>query len=194
MVDNGSSDGTAAVAAASAAGLDGLAVRIVTETRPGRAAAKNKGARVARGDLLLFMDADSRMAPDLLAAVRARWSAGERAASIRVVADSSDPLDRGFFALMELGKTRFGIRAQMAWCARDLFGRVGGFDERMWIGEDRDLLVRVARARVAVGHLTESRIYTSPRRLRTLPLRLAVLTTFARWALAHAGIGREWRY
>lgn len=194
VVDNGSVDGTAEAVRAFMAQEPRLAVRLVTEPAPGRARAKNRGARVARGRWLIFLDADSRMAPDLVERVVARGGGGCLAGSIAVVADSSDWLDRGFFALMELGKRLFHIRAQMFYCDRALFERFGGFDERLHLAEDREFLRRLQRAGVAVCHLTESWIATSPRRLHRLPLRLALLTTFVRWALAHVGIGRRWRY
>jgi GT2 family glycosyltransferase len=167
---------------------------LVDEPVPGLAAAKNRGAGYARGRWLIFLDADSRMVPDLVERVMARVRMGYPAGSIAVVADSGDWMDRGFFALMELGKRLFRIRAQMFYCSRDLFERVGRFDENLRLAEDSDLLSRLERAGVPICYVAESWIATSPRRLHSLPLRLGMLTTFARWALAHGGIGRRWRY
>jgi len=194
VVNNGSIDATAEVVRTFMVEQPGLAVRLLDEPRPGLARAKNQGANAARGEWLIFLDADSRMAPDLVAAVVRRGQQGYPAGSIAVVADSGDWLDRGFFALMEFGKRRFGIHAQMFYCARSLFQQVGGFAEDLQLAEDRELLCRLERAGVAVCHVTESYIATSPRRLHSRPLRLGVLTTFARWALAHGGVGRRWRY
>jgi glycosyltransferase involved in cell wall biosynthesis len=194
VVDNGSTDGTAAVVRAFAAAHPRLAVRLVAEPVAGLARAKNRGAAAARGRYLLFLDADSRLAPDLVARVMARVAAGYPAGGIAVVADSADLLDRGFFGLMEFGKRLFRIHAQMFYCARDLFAGHGGFDEGLQLAEDSEFLGRLARAGVPLCHVTESRIATSPRRLRRLPLRLAMVTMLVRWALAHAGVGRRWRY
>jgi glycosyltransferase involved in cell wall biosynthesis len=194
VVDNGSVDATAAAVRAFAAATPGLALRLVDEPLPGLARAKNRAAAAARGRWLIFLDADSRLAPDLVERVLARGRRGEAAGSIAVLADSGDWLDRGFFALMEVGKRLFGVRAQMFYCSRELFERFGGFDERLHLAEDSDFLGRLRRAGVPVCHLAESRISTSPRRLHGLPLRLGLPLTFARWALAHAGIGRRWRY
>ena len=47
---------------------------------------------------------------------------------------------------------------------------------------------------VPLGHISDQAIATSPRRLRNLPLRMAMVTTLARWALGHAGVGRSWPY
>lgn len=194
VVDNGSRDGTAQVVEAFAARHPELRVRLVTEPVRGRGRAKNAGVRAARGLWLVFLDADSAASPGLVHAVLRRAQAGFPAGSIRVVADSQDPLDRGFFALLEFGKQRFGIRAQMFYCRRDLFERLGGFREDLEIAEDLEFLRRVQAAGVSTCHVTEAHIATSCRRLRALPLRLGMLHTFCRWALAHVGIGRRWPY
>lgn len=57
VVDGGSADGTARVAA------ECPRARYVTSTR-GRASQMNVGARTARGDVLLFLHADTRLPPD----------------------------------------------------------------------------------------------------------------------------------
>ena len=194
VVANGSTDRTNRVVRAFAEAHPELAVRLIADPVRGIARSKNRGARIARGELLLFFDAASRMAPDLVGRVIERARAGQPAGDIRLVADSADPLDRAFFGLIEFGKRLFSIRANMLYCARDLFERFGGFDERLRHAEDRDLLLRLQRAGIAVGHLDESFIATSPRRLRRLPFRLGTLTTLGRWTLGHLGIGRRWPY
>jgi glycosyltransferase involved in cell wall biosynthesis len=59
VVDNGSSDGSAAVAAGY-----GPAVAVVAEPRPGIGAARNAAVAAARGDFLAFLDADDLWQPD----------------------------------------------------------------------------------------------------------------------------------
>src|SRR5438552_9658472 len=104
VVDNGSTDATREVVQAFMAGEPHLAVQLVDEPVHGVARAKNRGASVARGRWLIFLDADSRMAPHLVErVVAARGRQGYRAGSIRVVADSQDVLDRAFFGLIEFG-------------------------------------------------------------------------------------------
>ena len=193
VVDNGSTDATAA-AAQTAAGETALQLRVVYEASPGISRAKNHGARVARGRILLFMDADSRATANLVESVVARSRSGSRAGSIRVVADSRDLLDRAFFGLMEWGKQLFQIRAQMFFCERDLFLAAGGLSEVLQLAEDREFLVRLQRRGIDLCHVDEAAIRTSPRRLRSLPFRLGMVTTFVRWALANFGVGRRWRY
>src|SRR3989440_6505820 len=146
VVDNGSTDGTREVVQAFMAGEPHLAVRLVDEPAHGVARAKNRGASVARGCWLIFLDADSRMAPHLVERVVARGRRDYRAGSIRVVADSQDVLDRAFFGLIEFGKVLFGLRAQMLYCERELFLQCGGFNEHLRLAGDLELLARLERA------------------------------------------------
>jgi cellulose synthase/poly-beta-1,6-N-acetylglucosamine synthase-like glycosyltransferase len=69
VVDNGSSDATADIARRFAQRLP--ACRVVEGGRRGHAAPRNDGARVARGELLAYCDADDVVAPGWLRALAA---------------------------------------------------------------------------------------------------------------------------
>ena len=194
VVANGCSDLTSEVVVCYAATNPHLSVRLIEEPESGVSRAKNLGAATARGDVLIFLDADSRMAADLAERILERTGRGERAASIRMIADSGDLLDRGFFNLIEYGKRLVRVRANMLYCTRAIFLSASGFNEDLHHAEDLDLLSRLKRRGVGVGHVTESWIATSPRRLRRLPCRLGVVTTLGRWGLGSFGIGRRWSY
>src|SRR5262245_11340366 len=58
VVDDRSTDGTAAIAASHGARV------LANPSGRGPAAARNAGAKVARGDVLLFVDADVEVQPD----------------------------------------------------------------------------------------------------------------------------------
>jgi glycosyltransferase involved in cell wall biosynthesis len=194
VVVNGATDRTAEVVRVARERFPRLEIRVVDDPLPGVARAKNIGARLANGDLLVFLDADSRMAPDLVERIIAAYEAGHRAGSVRITADDGDLLDRGFYGLIEFGKGLFGIHANMLYCDRAAFEAVGGFDESLHQAEDRDLLVRLGRAGLRLGRITESVIYTSPRRLHEGPFRIGLLRVFARWTLGHLGIWRRRPY
>jgi glycosyltransferase involved in cell wall biosynthesis len=197
VVSNGSTDGTDEVArtiGSELAANGGPRVTVLRSEAAGISLAKNLGVAAARGARLVFMDADSRMSPTLLATVEARASGGEEAASIRIVADGDDPIDHAFFWVIENGKRLVRTRANMFWCQRALFERLDGFDETLHHAEDLDLLLRARRSGVRVGHIHGEWIATSPRRLHRGPLRLGMFTMLGRWALGSAGIGRRWPY
>lgn len=67
VVDDGSTDATREVAGQ-------FAVRLVCQPKRGPAAARNLGARGARGDLLLFTDADCVPAPDWIAKMQSPFA------------------------------------------------------------------------------------------------------------------------
>jgi glycosyltransferase involved in cell wall biosynthesis len=194
VVENGSNDGTATAALQKLSTVPDLRDAVVSEPVASIPGAKNRGAHEATAPILIFLDADSRAAPDLAERVLEWVGRGYPAGSIRIVADSADPIDRGFFALIDWGKGLFNIHANMLYCDRELFLRSGGFGESIHLAEDLEFLVRLERQGVRVCHVSDSFIATSPRRLRELPLRLGMVKTFGRWALAHVGIGRRWRY
>lgn len=68
VVDNGSRDASAAVAAAAGA-------RVVSEPRPGIAAAASRGYDAARGEVIARCDADSVLPSDWIARIAARMAA-----------------------------------------------------------------------------------------------------------------------
>ncbi|MBM4457876.1 MAG: glycosyltransferase [Chloroflexi bacterium] len=67
VIDDGSTDETAAIAAAAG-------VRVIGQARAGPAAARNRGAADAAGDLLLFTDADCAPVRGWLAALHAAFT------------------------------------------------------------------------------------------------------------------------
>jgi glycosyltransferase involved in cell wall biosynthesis len=198
VVDNASTDSTPDLVLA-LVGAGAIPITLVAEPEPGVGRAKNRGAAAARGDVLIFLDADSRMDPKLASDIARAHANGMLAGSIRVYADSENLIDRGFFALMEVGKVWFEVRGQMLYCDRDLFLAAGGFRPDLHLAEDLEFLRRLRtemdrRGLPRIGHVRSSGIATSPRRLHSRPLRLGMLVMFARWALAFAGIGRTRAY
>ena len=194
VVNNGSTDETSQVVRRLLPTLP-IPVQLIDVPWRGRSRAKNLGAEHAHGTILVFLDADSALAPHLVPSIVAAVHAGYPAGSIAVLADeTSDPLDRAFFRLIEFGKRQFAIYAQMLFCTRACFLSHRGFDARLELAEDREILVRLQRSGVPLCHLTTTWIVTSPRRLHRWPLHLGMVAMFARWALGHIGIGRSWRY
>ena len=122
VVDGGSTDGSALLAAS-------LADRVLGTER-GRAIQMNRGARWARGDVLLFLHADTSLperAPQLIleemARTRCRWGRFD----VRI--DSTRWLLRIVGALMNLRSRLTGICTgdQAIFVSRQLFLGVGGF-------------------------------------------------------------------
>jgi glycosyltransferase involved in cell wall biosynthesis len=144
VVDNGSSDGTAKRARREGA-------RVV-ETPAGRPRARNAGARAATAPLLVFLDADCVPVSGWLAAMERCLAGAELAGGpVRVTASSAPSAVERFEAAWRLRQER--TIAEDGWSGsgnlgirREVFERLGGFDERYrHAAEDVDLCLR-ARA------------------------------------------------
>ena len=123
VVDGGSDDPTAAIAAP-------RADRVVTAAR-GRARQMNAGARLASGDVLWFLHADSRVPPDAAAAVIEACATGCAWGRFDVRLSGKQALLRVIERLMNLRSRLTGIATgdQGIFVTQAAFEAVGGFPE-----------------------------------------------------------------
>ena len=193
VVDNNSEDETAAVAR-------GKGATVVHEPVQGIGRARNTGARHAEGDTLVFIDADVIAPPTLLQAIHTAMS---------------DPSCVGGGVDVDYRPQRLSIRLYLrAWrllarltgmvqgaaqfCRKGVFEKVGGYDEKAWIGEDVDFywrLKRFAKAEHGAARFIRSpRVRPSCRRFDKWPVwRILIWTNplfialFRRWKAAWGG-------
>jgi len=152
IVDDGSTDQTAAVVAAF-----GDAVRYIRQDHAGVCAARNRGVNESLGELVAFLDADDTWEPANLEKQIARFETdeeiglvhcgmrefdGETGETTRFYMDGAEHGVADNLLLWE-GATIAGPGAITV--SRKAFDRVGGFDTRMKVGEDWDFCYRVAR-------------------------------------------------
>jgi glycosyltransferase involved in cell wall biosynthesis len=145
VVDDGSTDGGAAVAEARAGAL-GLALTLVRQPNQGPAVARNRGLERARGTFVTFLDADDRMTPDRLAFGLAHLDAHPEADG--VVGTHVNVVDAGVTPPAWLAELPDPAQAPhylvMTLLARaTVFDRVGGFDPSYaYAGEDTEWYLR----------------------------------------------------
>ncbi len=176
VADGGSTDTTCAIAAGSA--------DIVRSAPRGRAAQMNAGAAHARGEILLFLHADT-LVPDgfaraVIAACREPGVIGGR---FDVNLEPASPLIRLTGALMNRRSRLTGISTgdQAMFIRRDVFERLGGY-ANLPLMEDVELSHRMKRAgRIAC---LRQRVTTSARRwqkdgvVRTILLMWSLRTLY----------------
>ncbi len=148
VVDDGSTDDTAARAEA----MD--RVRVIHAAHRGAAAARNRGAQAARGDILLFTDADCEPTENWIAEMLAPFSdptvvgakgcyrTRQRALVARFVQCEYEEK----YARMEAAPAIDFVDTYSAAYRRDAFLRSGGFDEAFPSAtvEDQELSFRLA--------------------------------------------------
>ncbi len=131
----------------------------------GRGKQMNAGARLAGGDVLLFLHADTELPPDALPRIQSVMSdAGCMGGSF----DLGIRSDRTCFRLIECAAnvrsriTRVPYGDQAIFLRRDFFLDLGGFHE-LPLMEDVDLMRRVRRSGARI-EIIDEKVKTSPRR------------------------------
>ncbi len=172
VVDDGSTDDSAAVARQAGASL------IRTPHRMGPAAARNRGAALAKGGLIVFIDSDVCVHPDTLRRIHSRF-AGDTTLDALIGSYDDEPDSPGLVSqyknlLHHFVHQHSHKNASTFWTGcgairREIFLRMGGFDE---------CYVRPCIEDIALGH-----------RLRRAGYRIELDSTIQvkhlkRWSLA----------
>lgn len=163
VVDDGSSDETAAVVEAVA--TEDARVRLLRQTNRGVAAARNRGILEARGNLIAILDADDLWHPTKIAkqvtALRQRgaevglvytWYREIDGAGRILSSPSQPPYEGDVYAPLVLSNFLGG--GSTALMRRACLREVGGFDSRFQGPEDTELFLRIAE-RYDIGLVPE---------------------------------------
>ena len=160
VVDDASTDATTAIAEAAGARVIHVDYRQIARTR-------NAGAKVAGGETLIFVDADTVIDEKVVKATLRALTSGAVGGGASLRFDGRIP----WHGRMLIGLVRGGMRAARlaAGCyvfsRRAAFEAVGGFDEKLFAGEELALSRALAKqGRVVI--LRES-VLSSGRKLRT---------------------------
>lgn len=175
VIDGGSHDNTVEVARPLADLLD--------VARRGRAAQMNAGATFARGDVLLFLHADTRLPPEFTELIRNALADRNRVwGRFNARINSPNPILWVVSRMMDVRSHCSGIATgdQALFVRRSAFDRIGGFPE-IPLMEDIAFSKALKRlswpARICVPVVTSSRRWESHGILRTI-----VLMWSLRWA------------
>jgi len=139
VADNASTDATARIAREHGCRVAGVEKRVI-------AAARNGGAAIAQGEILSFIDADSRIHPETfneIARVLATGRIVAGATGVRFDRWSAGLAATYLLALPLVWLAR--IDAGVVFCRRADFETIGGYDESRLYAEDVDFLWRLRR-------------------------------------------------
>ena len=139
-VDDDSTDSTAEAALRAGARVVAVKARQI-------AAVRNAGAREARGDRFVFVDADTIVTPEALRHVIAAFAGGAVGGGAPVRFDGPVPLwGRAGIRLWLMVQRVAGLASGcLLFATREAFEARGGFDPGLFVAEDVDLSRRLRR-------------------------------------------------
>ena len=147
VVDNDSKDQTATLAR-------GLGAVVVAEPIRNIARARNTGARVAEGEVLFFLDADTLVPSSVLSRISTLMSDPKcQGGAVDVGHHPSRALVRLYLRFWRVvGRLSGMAQGAAQFWRRETFFALGGYDETLYMGEDVEFYWRMTRAARRAGH------------------------------------------
>ena len=159
VVDDGSTDNTAAIAVQQGAILVSVAYRQIAATR-------NAGARAATGDHLIFVDADTVVNEEVVRGAIHAMLSGAVGGGAGLRFDEPTPLFARFLlrVVVHLFRATRMATGCFLFCTRSGFTGTGGFDERYYGAEE--IVMSRALKRVGPFVILKQSVTTSARKIR----------------------------
>ena len=145
IVDDGSTDGTEKIIANYSS-----RIRYVCQPNRGPASARNRGLQYARGNIIGFLDADDLWTPAIVTQALASLTSNPDVDIVqgRIQEITPRPYDVAGIAYDYLSAPYPFINLGSAVYRKDVFAKIGGFDETMRFCEDYDWFLRAFDARI----------------------------------------------
>jgi len=176
VVDNASTDATAAVAAS-------YQTLVVSEALHNVGHVGNVGAQASRGQVLVFLDADTLLPPRALVRIaQTMRDPGCVGGAVDLLYRPRRRVVRWYLAAWRLvGKLARVAMGSGQFCRRDVFSDLGGYDATIFMGEDVEFFMRLRRLARRHGLrapiLNDVVVQPSARRMDAWPLwRILLLT------------------
>jgi glycosyltransferase involved in cell wall biosynthesis len=175
VVANGCTDRTAAIA-------QNHCHRLIVLSNKSLGVARNLGGRLARGDLLLFLDADTLLEPGALEAIAHKFTRPCAAGTIKGCPDSDRFAFRLIYWVKNLlhGSSLHAGSSGVILCWKKHFLAARGFDEALQIRENSDLIRRLKRFG-RYRYIGQTAATTSMRRYERSGTRETVWFWFKLW-------------
>ena len=184
VANDGSTDATATVAERGGAHVVTVQNRQIAKTR-------NAGARAARGERLIFVDADTTVSAQVVGAAMAALDAGAVGGGAGAVFEEGAPpyarrMIRWVLAFMRFFRLAAGC---FLFCRRDALDAAGGWDERHFAGEE--IMLSLALKRQGRFVMLEETVVTSPRKFTSRTYGQTVWITLKLMARGLGGVRRR---
>jgi glycosyltransferase involved in cell wall biosynthesis len=188
VVANGCSDHTALIAR-------NRCHRLVILSQKGLCVARNLGARIARGELLVFLDADTMLGTDALSVIGSQFSREYAAGTLKALPDRDRLPYRILYSIKNF-LHRWSLyqgSAGVIICWKEHFEATGGFDEALQIRENSEL-IRKLKMFGKYKCISQSPATTSMRRYEKRGFRRTVMLWVKLWLQSTCGDLRHKTY
>ena len=144
VVDNNSTDQTQSIVKKFNQ-TSPLTITLIEEHQKGVSRAKNTGAFKATQPHLVFLDADNTLGRNFLAAVIIDIDRGNQAATFKTLPSDKHIIGSSVFWTLEFIKQTAPRPFGKCHINRELFHKVGGYNEKIELGENAEFLLRVQK-------------------------------------------------
>jgi len=129
---------------------------------------RNEGAKIAKGDIFLFLDADNIYLPDnFLTDLLSEFKKRKLSVASFTICPDGNSFDRFAYSVynfyVKLTQKFFAFATNAVLVKREIFRKINGFDEEIKIGEDHDFAKRAAKIGM-FGFIETEPVLTSARR------------------------------
>lgn len=126
--------------------------QVISEESRNLSRIRNKGVQASRGDIIVTIDADSRMTANMLAEVLRRLGSGNYiGGGARIVPERLSLGILFSLAVIVPFYLWYGVSAGLLWCLKKDFEAIDGFDDSLACIEDIDFGKRLKRYGKGIG-------------------------------------------
>jgi len=120
--------------------------KVIVEDSKNLSRIRNKGAEASKGDIVVTLDADSQMTPNMLVEVKKKLDSGIFiGGGVKILPERISLGIIFSLAVVAPFVLWHGVSAGMFWCLKKDFDAIGGFDESLACIEDIDFGNRLKR-------------------------------------------------
>jgi len=182
IIDGGSTDQTLSIAR-------NFGATALLSEKKGRAAQMNKGASIAKGNILYFLHADSIPPQNFTNFIMSALVKGYQSGCFRLRFDQSHWfLDANcWFTRFDVNAVRFGD--QSLFVTKTVFDKSGGFNEDLLMMEDQEIIYRIKK----YGRFTvmNAAVTTSARKYRDNGIYRMQAIFYRIWIMYYLGYSQE---